>query len=139
MKTRLNLKSKGLILGSLFMTSPLFSSAQTSIIGGISDSTLLAVMLGIICLLLFVLNALAKSIISVNRRYKKEDNPNAIKDPKVLSLIVFMILSTQLSAAETQSSWDAFIMSELDKLLNKDYRQLMKAVDKRKGPWRPGM
>ena len=27
----------------------------------------------------------------------------------------------------------------MDKLLNKDYRQLMKAVDKRKGPWRPGM
>ena len=27
----------------------------------------------------------------------------------------------------------------MDKLLNKDYRQLMKAVDKKKGPWRPGM
>ena len=27
----------------------------------------------------------------------------------------------------------------MDKLLNKDYRQLLKAVDKKKGPWRPGM
>jgi hypothetical protein len=27
----------------------------------------------------------------------------------------------------------------MDKLLNKDYRQLMKAVEKKKGPWRPGM
>lgn len=27
----------------------------------------------------------------------------------------------------------------MNKLLSKDYRQLMKAVDKKKGPWRPGM
>jgi len=27
----------------------------------------------------------------------------------------------------------------MDKLLNKDYRQILKAVEKKKGPWRPGM
>jgi len=27
----------------------------------------------------------------------------------------------------------------MDKLLNKDYRQLLQAVEKKKGPWRPGM
>lgn len=112
MKTKFNLKSKGLILGTLFISSPLFSNAQTSIIGGISDATLLAVMLGIIGLLLFVMNALAKSIISVNRRYKKENGAGLKKDPKAMSLIGFMILSTQLSAAETESGWETFIMSE---------------------------
>ena len=27
----------------------------------------------------------------------------------------------------------------MDKLLNKDYRQILKAVEQKKGPWRPGM
>jgi len=27
----------------------------------------------------------------------------------------------------------------LDKALNRDYSGLMKALDKKKGPWRPGM
>ena len=27
----------------------------------------------------------------------------------------------------------------MDKLMNKDYSQLLKAVEKKKGPWRPGM
>lgn len=111
MNTKFNLKRKGLILGSLMVASPLFSHAQNTI-GGISDATLLTVMLGIICLLLFVMNAIAKSIISVNRRYKKEDDVNLKKDPKVLSLLALLALSTQVNAAETQSDWDAFIMSE---------------------------
>ena len=30
-------------------------------------------------------------------------------------------------------------VAELDKALNRDYSGLMKAMDKKKGPWRPGM
>jgi hypothetical protein len=29
--------------------------------------------------------------------------------------------------------------SVMDKLVNRDYSQILKAVEKKKGPWRPGM
>ncbi len=98
-------------LGVIALGLPLFSQAQNGIINGISDATLLAVMIGIILLLLFVLNALGKSIISINKRYKKENN-NASNTAKAIGIITLMAGSFQASAAEQESTWNSFVMSE---------------------------
>lgn len=110
MKNNLNTKWKALIAFSI-LPSALLAQNDT-IVSGISDTMLLCVMLAVIVILLLVINAISKTIISINRRYK---NTSSDVKAKVITGLILMggaINANAANGAADDSGWNTFIMSE---------------------------
>lgn len=106
MKSKINTKWKALVAFSI-LPSVLFAQGG-SMVSGVSDSILLAVMLSVIIILLLVINAIAKSIISIGRRYKA-DKP--VKNTvKAISTIVLIGSSINASASDGTGGLETFVM-----------------------------
>ena len=108
MKNKLSYKGKALIALSILPSALLAQNG--GIVSGVSDSILLSVMLAIIVILLLVINAISKSIISINKRYKKEESDSSTM--KAIAGFILLGSTLNASAANETGGWDTFIMSE---------------------------
>lgn len=109
MKNKINTKMKALVAFSILPGGALMAQSK-SMVSGVSDAILLTVMLSVIVILLLVVNAIAKSIISINRRYKADKTNGNVT--KAITGLVLLGGSINASAANETSGWDTFIMSE---------------------------
>ncbi|MCB0803097.1 MAG: c-type cytochrome [Flavobacteriales bacterium] len=108
MKNKLATTWKAFIAFSI-LPSALFAQ-DNNYVSGVSDIALLTIMLLVIVILLLVINAIARSIISINRKFNHNNNTNTIA--KAIIGIVLIGSSINANAAPNSTEAVPFVMSQ---------------------------